>query len=206
MATADNTDRTPLSPAVRRRLQMCFEHGSKSATKGDFDYATNMFTTCVAGDAANAIYLKQFLVNLAKKYNDNKKGAGFTSAPKINLLKGSTKKAAYSKDWPSLIKTGLEILKLNPWEVSTLTAMANACDELNYDEAQLVYLKWALEVNSKDGEVNRSCGRALARLGRFDEAIACWHRVEQAKPGDEEAQRAIADLAIEKTISHGGYE
>ena len=98
------------------------------------------------------------------------------------------------------------MLKLNPWDISTLLAMADACEALNFDEAQFVYLKQALDVDPKDAEVNRKCGRALARMGRFDQAIACWHRVEQAKPGDEEAARAIGDLAIEKTISHGGYE
>jgi tetratricopeptide (TPR) repeat protein len=195
-----------LPPAKRRRLQMCFEHGTKSAAKGDFDYATNMFTQCVVDDPGNAIYIKQFLVNLAKKYNDNKKGAGFTSAPKATALKGSIKKSAYSKDWPAVIKTAIEMLKINPWDVSTLSAIANALDELDQDEGQLVYLKWALEVNGKDPDVNRLCGRALARMGRFDEAIACWHRVEQAKPNDEEAVRAISDLAVEKTISSGRYE
>ena len=90
--------------------------------------------------------------------------------------------------------------------ISTLVAIAEACDTLNLDEAGLVYLKQALDVNPKDGEVNRICGRTLARLGQFDQAIACWHRVEQAKPGDPEAARAIGELAIEKTISHGGYE
>ncbi len=206
MADEGTPSREPIPPAKRRRLQMCFEHGTKSAAKNDFKYATDMFTTCVDGDPANAIYIKQFLVTLAKSYKDNKKGAGFTSKPKAAALRGVIAKSSYSKDWPGLMKTGLEMLKLNPWDVGALSSMAGACDALNYDEAQLVYLKWALEVNGKEAEVNRLCGRALARLGRFDEAIACWHRVEQAKPGDEEAVRAIADLAVEKTISHGGYE
>ena len=206
MAPDETPGREPIPPAKRRRLQMCFEHGTKSAAKGDFKYATDMFTTCVEGDPANAIYIKQFLVNLAKLYNDNKKGAGFTSKPRAAALSGAVAKAAYSKDWANLIKNGLEWLKLNPWNISALQSMATACDELNYDEAQLVYLKWALELDQKDGEVNRLCGRALARLGRFDEAISCWNRVLVAKPGDQEAQKAVADLAIEKTISHGGYE
>ena len=47
---------------------------------------------------------------------------------------------------------------------------------------------------------------ALTRMGQFDQAIACWHRVEQAKPGDEEAQQAISRLAVEKTIHKGGYD
>ncbi len=84
--------------------------------------------------------------------------------------------------------------------------MAEACDTLKYDDSELVYLKQALNHDPKDPEVNRKCGRTLARRGEFDQAIACWHRVEQAKPGDQEAAKAVADLAIEKTISHGGYE
>jgi tetratricopeptide (TPR) repeat protein len=204
--SSDKSGRQPLAPAVRRRLQACFEHGSRSAAKGDFAYATDMFTMCVKEDPGNAIYIRQFLDNLAKKYNDNKKGAGLTSAPKAAALKGSIKKSQYSKDWDGVLKTGIEALKINPWDVSTLVAMADAADNLNLDEAQLVYLKQALDVNPKDAEVNRVCGRTLARMGQFDQAIACWHRVEQARPGDDEAARAIGELAIEKTISHGGYE
>lgn len=195
-----------MAPGVRRRLQQCFEHGSRSAAKGDFNYATDMFSVCVRDDPGNPIYVKQFLDNLIKKYKDNKKGAGFTSRPKAAAHKGVIKKAQYSKDWDAVRKAAIEMLKINPWDISTLVAIAESCDAQNLDEAGLVYLKQALDVNPKDAEVNRVCGRTLARLGHFDQAIACWHRVEQAKPGDDEAQRAIGELAIEKTISKGGYE
>ncbi|HEV3136497.1 MAG TPA: tetratricopeptide repeat protein, partial [Pirellulales bacterium] len=201
----DGPGRLPMPPATRRRVQQCFEHGSKSAAKGDFDYATDMFVSCLKEDPGNQIYIRQFLVNLAKKYNDNKKGSKLAGI-KGATVKGSIFKAARSKDWKAVMASGLEMLKLNPWDISTLTALATACDGMDNHEAELVYLKWALDVNSKDAEVNRLCGRTLARLGQFDQAIACWHRVEQAKPGDEEAGRAVGDLAIEKTISHGGYD
>jgi tetratricopeptide (TPR) repeat protein len=196
----------PIPPAKRRRLQQMFEHGSRSAAKGDFKYASDMFSACVRDDPANQIYIKQFLDTLIKKYKDNKKGAGFTSTPRAAALKASILKSRRSSDWDSVRKTGVEMLQINPWDISTLVAMAEACDAENYDEAGLVYLKQALDVNPKDADVNRICGRTLARLGQFDQAIACWHRVEQAKPGDDEAARAIGELAIEKTISKGGYE
>ncbi len=205
MAT-ETPGRQPIPPAKRRRLQQCFEHGSKSASQGQFDYAASMFDACVKGDPANHLYIKQYLTTLGRKYNDNKKGAGFTSAPKIKMLQGGIKKSAMSKDSAAILEKGWEVLKLNPWDTWTLTTMADAAGELNYDEAQLTYLKQALDVDSKDAEINRKCGRALAAQGAFDAAIACWHRVEQAKPGDEEAGRAVADLAIEKTISSGKYE
>jgi tetratricopeptide (TPR) repeat protein len=205
-ASSGAPGRQPIAPAIRRRLQQCFEHGSKSAAKGDFNYASDMFSACVRDDPSNQIYIRQFLDNLVKKYNDNKKGAGFTSAPKAAALKASIMKSRRSSDWDTVRKNGIEMLKINPWDVSTLVAMAESCDAQNFDEAGLVYLKQALDVNPKDAEVNRICGRTLARLGQFDQAIACWHRVEQAKPGDDEAARAIGELAIEKTISKGGYE
>ena len=66
--TSDNSGRQPVCrPPSRRRLQACFEHGSKSAAKGDFDYATNMFLLCVEGDPGNPIYIKQFLNNLVQE-------------------------------------------------------------------------------------------------------------------------------------------
>jgi tetratricopeptide (TPR) repeat protein len=204
-AQPENNGRQPLSPVVRRRLQECFKHGTGSAAKGDFDYATDMFTRCVLDDPANSIYIQQFLANLAKKYGDNKKGSKLAGVKGVTI-KGYIKKAAYSKDWAALMKSGVEMLKLNPWDVSTLTAMASACEALQNDEAQLAYLKMATLVDPKDPEVNRLCGRALARMGQFDQAISCWARVSQAKPDDEEARRAVGELAIEKTISHGGYE
>jgi len=197
--------RQPIPPAKRRRLQQTFEHASKQVAQGQFDYASDLLTQCVLGDPGNAIYTSNFLNNLFRKYNNNKKGSKFAGI-KGATTRGSIKKASMSKDWEAVIKSGLEMLKLNPWDVSALSAMAVACEELNFPECQLSYLKTALDANPKDADVNRLCGKALARMGHFDQAITCWHRVEQIKGGDEEAQRAIADLAVERTIHKGGYE
>lgn len=198
--------RQPLSPAVRKRLQLLFEQGSKVAGKGDFDYATDMFTTCVQGDPGNVIYVQSFLGNLQKKYNNNKKGGGALSSLWGAGAKGNVKKSELQKDWPAVITNGLEMLKRNPWDIATLTALANASEQLEYDECQLAYLKLAMEVDIKDPDINRLYGKALARRGRFDESIVCWTRVRQALPNDEEARRMIANLTVEKTIHKGGYE
>ena len=120
--------------------------------------------------------------------------------------KGKIKKATLQKQWDAVLTEGLAMLQLNPWDTSTLLSMGTACENLEYDEAQLVYLKMAMDANLKDPDVNRQCALALAHQGRFDEAIVCWTRVLQAKPGDEEANRAIGDLTVEKTIHRGGYE
>ena len=84
--------------------------------------------------------------------------------------------------------------------------MAAACDALEYDEIQLRYLKAALEVDSRTPTSTALAAAPWASKAKFDDAIVCWHRVQQAKPEDEEARRAIGDLTVEKTIKHAGYE
>ncbi len=205
-AQPDKPGRQPLSPAVRKRLQQWFEHGSKMAGKGDFDYATDMFTQCVQGDPGNVVYVQSFLGNLQKKYNNNKKGGGALSSALGLGTKGAVAKAELQKDWTAVINNGLEMLKRNPWNTWTLTSMAKACEQLEYDESQLAYLKLALDVDISDAEINRLYGKALARKGRFDESIVCWTRVLKANPTDDEARRMIANLTVEKTIHKGGYE
>jgi tetratricopeptide (TPR) repeat protein len=194
-----------MTPAKRKRLQQCFEHASKQAGQNNYDYATELFTQCLLGDPGNAMYLHSFLGNLQKKYSNNKKGS------KLALFKGagprgSVKKARMQKDWENVLNYGLEVLKINPWEVSTLMAMAEAAEELDLEEVPLIYLKCALDAKPKDPDVNRQCAVALRKRGQFDQAIACWHRVEQALPDDEEAKKTIADLAVEKTIAQAGYD
>jgi tetratricopeptide (TPR) repeat protein len=195
----------PVPLTVRHRLQKVYEHAQRCVEKGDFDYAHQLLAQCVSEDPANIVYLQALLGNLQKKYNNNKKGAKLAGL-KIKSHRSALAKAAEKGKWQAAFEAGCAALALNPWDVGTLVAMAEACRELHIDECQLYYLRWALDVDAKDPVVNRHAALALQRMGQFDQAIACWHRVEQAKPHDEEAQQAISRLSVEKTIHQGGYD
>jgi tetratricopeptide (TPR) repeat protein len=195
----------PLPPAKRKRMQKAFEHASLQMKQDNFDYATALLTDCVTHDPDNAIYLQSFLGNLRKKYNNNKKGAKFALLSSAGPRSG-LKKCQLQKDWEGVLRNGFELLKLNPWDSGVLCLMATACDELGYEQTELVYLRMALDADSKSPDINRQAAISLARRQMYEQAIACWHRVEQAKPGDEEAQKAIGDLTVEKTIKESGYE
>lgn len=194
-----------MSPAERNRLQQLFQKGNQASSQGQYDYATDMFQSCVTLDPGNRMYALNLLNNLFKKYNNNKKGSKMAAISGMGA-KASLKKAGVSKDWLGVIKAGVEVLKLNPWDVPSLCAMAQACEQMDHRDAQLVYLKVALDANPKDVEVNRQCGRALGKVGQYDQASICWNRVLAGKPGDVEATKAIGDLAVEKTINRGGYQ
>jgi tetratricopeptide (TPR) repeat protein len=194
-----------ISPAKRKRLQQCFEHANRMMAQENYEYAITLLSSCVVGDPSDFHFLQSFLGCLKKKYNNNKKGDNLAFIKGASLRR-SVSKAESSQDWDGVFKAGVEALKLNPWDVQTLVRLAAACKELTYDEVELAYLKTALEANSKDAEICRLCAIALRERKQFDQAIAMWHRVEQIRPNDEESQRAIASLAVEKTIAQGGYE
>ena len=185
-----------ISPAVRRRLQECFNRGNELALgdKPDPDYANTMYTQCVVNDPGNLVYYEAFLENLQTKYKNNKKGArvkGFGG-------RGPFKKVLSKKDWREVLRQGPELLKANPWDVPALRGMAQACEEFGYNEVELRLLKNALDANPKDAEVNRHCGRSLARMGQFDQAIACWHRVEELDSKDKDATKMVSLLTEDK--------
>lgn len=192
-----------IAPALRRQLQQCYERGKSlvSDDKYDFDYAHTMFAECVVRDPSNLVYLDAFLDNLSRKYNNNKRGARFSG---FGGNRSAFKKAHAKKEWTTVLELGPDLLKTNPWDIPTLRAMAEACEAVHYNEVELRYLKNALEANPKDLDVNRHCARSLARMGQFDQAMACWHRVEELRPSDAEAPKMIAELTVEKHRFHAG--
>src|SRR3954470_1843097 len=203
-ARASRTTLPPVTGAVRQRLQALFEHAKRSAEKADYDYAHDLYSQCLVEDPANLIYLQHFLGNLSQKYGNNRKGSRF-AALKTKGSRMTLNKAASKGQWKEAFTAACEALKSNPWEVNTLLDMADAYQQIGSDDCQLYALRWALDAAPKDINVNRKAAEALARLGQFDQAISCWRRVEQAKPNDEAAAKAISKLSVEKTIQKGGY-
>ncbi|MDO5566163.1 MAG: hypothetical protein Q4G59_05855 [Planctomycetia bacterium] len=188
-----------LSPAVRARLQTCFEYGNKKMQSGNFDYATEMFIQCVLGDPGNLIYMQTYIGNLRVKYGNNKKGASF-GLFKSGGSKGALKTAEVRKKWEDVLKSGCEALKTNPWDDSVFFSMGRACLELGYNETGLAYLKHAVECNPEDIEINRYAAVELGAHHIYDQAIACWQRILNKKPDDLQAKKCITDLLLEQTI------
>jgi tetratricopeptide (TPR) repeat protein len=195
----------PLTSAVRQRLQQIFEHAERCVDKGERDYASDLLTQCVVDDPGNLVYLQHFLANLAQKYGNNKKGARLAGL-KIKSGRSALAKAAGKGQWHDAFQAAADALKINPWDAPTLVALADACQQIGCADTEIFLLRWALDVDPKDPVVNRRAALGFARLGQFDNAIGCWRRVQQAKPLDQEASKAISQLSVEQTIQKGGYQ
>jgi tetratricopeptide (TPR) repeat protein len=188
-----------ITPNIRRRLQQFYVVGKKNLETGNLDYAIQMLQQPVAGDPANMEYAQTFFEALKKKYENPKKVSSMAGLQGMSI-KGAMKKSAGKKQWRDVIKSGAEMLALNPYDIPTLIAMAEACQELTADDVQLFYLKQAMQANPKDAKLLKLAALALARIGDFGQAIVCWHRVEELKPGDEEALKMIGQLTVDRTV------
>lgn len=194
---------THLPASERSRLTQCYARGAQAldGKPPNLDYAVEMFALCVLGDPGNAIYAQVLLGALKQKFGGRKSG-GLAS-----LWSGSgrlgLKKLAANAQWREILKQGVGVIKANPADHGCLLAMAEACGNLMFSDAQRVYLKAALDAAPKDVEVNKQCAKFLADQGEFDQAIACWLRISAVKSLAEESQREIARLQVEKTIVAG---
>jgi tetratricopeptide (TPR) repeat protein len=194
---------THLPATERSRLTQCYNRGAQAldGKPPNLDYAIEMFALCVLGDPGNAIYTQVLLGALRQKFGARKSGgltALWSGGGRLGL-----KKHAANAQWREILKQGIGIIKANPADYTCLLAMAEACGNLMFSDAQRVYLKAALDAAPKDVEVNKQCAKFLADQGEFDQAIACWLRISAVKSLAEEAQREIARLQVEKTIVAG---
>jgi lipopolysaccharide biosynthesis regulator YciM len=198
--------RGPLTPAKRSRLDRLYEAAQKKASglKPNYDYASELYAQCVVGNPGNDVFVKAYVENLHKKYNNNRTGATLANF-KERGARNAVKKALTNEQWDEVIKNGLKVLAVNPWDIHTLTAMAHAAKKSGDFECEMYYLKTALTANPKDPTVNRLCAIAAGERLLYDQAIYCWHRVEEADPHDEEAKRSISYLQTEKMKKKGSF-
>lgn len=188
-----------LSAGDRTRLLQCYRTGIQAAA--NVDYALDMFSACVIGDPGNVVFLSAFLTTLRRKFGA-KKGGGLSSLLGAGARAGM-KRSAANAQWRDVIKQGVPILKTNPADHACLLAMAEACGNLMFVDCQAFYLRAALDASPADAEVNKQCARFAASQGNFDQAIECWRRIGRIKGMAEEAEKEIAQLSVDKTISAG---
>lgn len=198
--------REPLSPAKRSRLDRLYEAAQKKASglKPNYDYACELLAQCVLGNPGSDLFVKTYIENLQKKYNNNRTGAHLAGF-KERGSRAAVKRAVAGEQWDEVIKNGLKVLAVNPWDIAALTAMAQAAKKSGDFECEMYYLKTALMASPKDPAVNRLCAIAAGERLLYDQAIYCWHRVEEADPNDDEAKRSIAYLQTEKMKKKGEF-
>jgi tetratricopeptide (TPR) repeat protein len=202
--------REPLPDPKRKRLEKTFEVATKKAATAsaasDFDYVADLLGQCVAADPGNAVYVRNYIENLQKKFGGDAKKVGALAQLKVRGVRGPVKKALAQEQWDEVVKQGLKVLAINPWDLPTLIAMATAADKSGDADCEVSYVMAALKGAPKDYDCNRLMAQVMTKRGLINDAITWWHRVEEIRPHDDEAKRSIAALTVQKARSSGKFD
>ncbi len=189
--------------ASKERLRQCFDEAARlsSSSSGDNQRVTELLIECVKGDPGNAAYVDAFLNSLQQNREETRNNEQHEPKDVVAL-----QDAAARDEWPAVLELGPSRLASDPNNTKALRTMAEACAALGYYQAELLYLQRSFDLQPNDPDVNRHYGRSLARVGKYAEALDCWQRVEEAKPGDSEAAKMLSMLTIEKSRHGAGME
>ncbi|GHT46220.1 hypothetical protein FACS189454_07010 [Planctomycetales bacterium] len=194
----NSSDSPVTSPELRERLQKLFVLGNEQMSRGNYDYAGDIYLKeCVLKDPNNLIYFKTFLINYKKKLEGQKR-------KKQSFLSGGKKKLA-SKKPEQVFQAGIEALKSNPWDVDILLETGDACEQLGCFDAAVEYFRAAVEAEPDHIEANMRCGEALRNIADYHGALRCINRILKQRPTDHEALKIRQELTVEMTIHRGKY-
>ena len=147
-----------------------FHEAAALAEQGQHDRAHAVFVECLLADPGNSEVVLALLANLAEKFPPR--------SPHRGPLAPHAEAAAAPLSFPER----LQQLAADPWNVPALLSLAAAAADEGHDEAALGYLAAAQKAAPDEADIDRHRAAALARLRRYDEALAAWRRVEARHP------------------------
>lgn len=197
MLTATATS-VQISAARQAKARRLFDDAMHQRNENNFRYAAYALGRAVCEDPAQRQYAKDFLATVTSPKMS--KPSLFTGSLKKFSLGRKIDQAISESRWEDVLSVATQLAVLKPQNRLVLLALAQACENLKCFDSALVYLRFAHKLWPNDLTVNRHCGRLLGKVGLFDEAVACWHRVKECLPHDEEALNAMGRLTTRKVL------
>jgi tetratricopeptide (TPR) repeat protein len=194
----------PVTAEHRRIAAGKFERANQVVTTGNYDYAIHLLLDCCKLDPGNLIYRQALRRTEKAKYRNNLRGsllARWTSWP----LRARLKAALRSGDYLKVLEFGERILTKNPWDVGAQMDMSDAAEVLGLLDLAIWNLEQGRQKSAFDAHLNRALAHLYEKRGNFTQAIALWELIRKVKPGDQEAQQKIKNLAADDTIARAGY-
>ncbi|MFV0445009.1 MAG: tetratricopeptide repeat protein [Planctomycetaceae bacterium] len=174
--------------------------------KQNWDYAIQMFGTCVSIKPDHKIYRETLRGCIKKKYDDNKTGAGGLAKAKLMGIRSRIKKARSAENWEDLDKAAEEGLLINPWDPQLNLDVGEAAWKREFMEvAESAYMA-AFQSDLKHKENASKYADILEERGKYTDAIKVLEHVQKLDPKDLEVGRRITRLSAKQTTVKGGFE
>jgi tetratricopeptide (TPR) repeat protein len=185
------------------------ERAMQASERGNYDYAIELFQQLLTVQPDHVKARTELRAVERRKVQEN----GGMNVP--------LRVVAAAKGFVPLVKAGVytltkaferrmseceKYLQNDPECRLVLSLLARSAEESNYVDTAVAVYEDVKDLYPND----LSCIRRLARLyqkrGNIDSASECFQRILNARPRDEESERAVKDLAALKTMKEGQWD
>ncbi|MEZ6064482.1 MAG: tetratricopeptide repeat protein [Planctomycetaceae bacterium] len=174
--------------------------------KQNWDYAIQMFGTCVSLKPHLVTYRQTLRGCQRSKYDNNGSGAGTFAKAKLMGIRGRIKKARGKEEWQELDKAAEEGLALNPWDTGLNSDVGEAALKREFMEVAEFAYKTALEADMKSKPLAIQYAELLERIGKYTDAVKVWAVIKKLDPEDMTPDRKMTQLQAKETTTRGGFE
>ncbi|MGE3164347.1 MAG: tetratricopeptide repeat protein [Planctomycetota bacterium] len=174
-----------------------FTKAELAIKKRNYDYAIELFLQGLEIDPDRLEERKKLRATAVRRVQEaggNTMGGGAFKLKRLGAL-GKVKKLGMTKDFEKQILELEKILRDAPQNVDLNMDLANAFIQSGRLESAIWGYTCVLEVAPTNVEALKHLGRLYEKQTDFERAIQCWERVRQADPSDQEAGKAVRDLA-----------
>ena len=185
--------------------QECFKKGNEALQKQNWDFAIEMFATCMRFDPEAVLYRQTLRGCEREKYNNNGSGARL-SAMKLTKLKGKLKKAKIQKNWHEVDTLAEEGLRLNPWDDSLNSDLGDAAIELGFLKVAIFAYECAVQKEQSSIRYLKKLGLLYKENNEYDKAFQMFEQARNIDKNDTEAREEMARCMTLKTMNRGGYQ
>jgi len=114
---------------------------------------------------------------------------------KVMPMQANIKKLSMQKKWEEAVIEIEKCLRMQPQNVPTLFQLAVALENIDAVDGSISVLEEVIHHEKTHVEAYRKLGSLWARKDEPEKAIEFWSKVQQYKPDDKEAGKAIRDLS-----------
>ena len=198
------------SPEEQRKRKIasdCFNRATQAMAKQNWDYAVEMFITCVKMVPDNLMYRQSLRGCARKKYKDNKSGASMAFL-KLSGIRSRIKKARSAKNWADMDTAAEEGLTVNPWDGQFNADLGEATAERGFLEIATFAYETATspDCSPENKDFLTALAGAYEMRRNYTAAIATLDKVMKLDPLNGAVRSKIQALGADSTIHRGGYE
>jgi len=174
-----------------------FKKAEQAAKKGNYEYAVELqlqglILNPQASDARRLLHTFETLAIQEKGGNPQ---GGMGVRLKVMPMQANIKKLSMQKKWEEAVIEIEKCLRMQPQNVPTLFQLAVALENIDAVDGSISVLEEVIHHEKTHVEAYRKLGSLWARKDEPEKAIEFWSKVQQYKPDDKEAGKAIRDLS-----------